>query len=177
MHAMKHRMSGRAASTDCPAAAILCSGFADVVTMAIRSPLRSLRLQLFVEDTLPGVAHALQRGRTDIEQQQVATGATLGFAFDVELVRNADGELDLRGPHVQGPRGARFVYLNSGTLASQRDTCWTRRAKIPLATLLTAAPASVFAARIAGRARDGGPACASVPLLGGTWVPCERVPP
>ena len=52
-----------------------------------------------------------------------------------------------------------------------------RRAKVPLSSireeLVDAAsgiPGGYLAAQVDGTARDGGPACGSVPLRGGGWV-------
>ena len=128
----------------------------------------ALSLTIIVEQPVTGVAYALQRGRSDLEQVQIAADASLRFVFDVSLRTLPDGTLDLRGAHVQGPRGGRFVYINSGTSAGQHS-CWTRRAKVtlmPLTTLAKSADARAFEARFAGRGRDGGPSCATVPLLG-----------
>jgi len=68
------------------------------------------------------------------------------------------------------------VYVTSGTLAGQADSCWTRAAKVPLSgitwPLIQEALATlgvVIEAHIAGTAKDGGPACAAVPLLNGEW--------
>ena len=81
--------------------------------------------------------------------------------------------LNFLGPFAQGPVGGRFVYVNSGTLGGQPDSGWTRRAKVPLGgiawSLIQKAAGSIIEVRIAGTARDGGPACATVPLLGGGW--------
>ena len=51
------------------------------------------------------------------------------------------------------------------------DADWQRRAKVPLAgiTWTMIKKGSVIEAHIEGTARDGGPACATVPLLGGGW--------
>lgn len=77
------------------------------------------------------------------------------------------------GPFTQGPRGARFVYVNSGTLAGQANTKWTRRAKVPLSgitwAMIKRAKGAILEARIDGVGRDGGPACGTVPLLDGGW--------
>jgi hypothetical protein len=82
---------------------------------------------------------------------------------------------------VQGRPGARFVYANSGTYAGEATSPWGRRAKVPLpdlpaplAAAWDAAPTQVLEARVAGTAKDGGPAAATVPLLGGGW---RLVPP
>ena len=69
-----------------------------------------------------------------------------------------------------------FVYVNSGTSAGEAGSRWTRRAKVKLATLTReladaarAEPGTVLEARFQGIGRDGGPACATVPLLDGGW--------
>ena len=77
----------------------------------------------------------------------------------------------------QGPADSRFVYVNSGTRAGQFDSCRDRRAKVALPGITAAQAGQVLAddglileARIFGKTRDGGPMCASVPLLGGGWT-------
>ena len=77
------------------------------------------------------------------------------------------------GPYAQGKPNDRFIYLNSGTMAGQSESCFTRRAKIKTEgitwTLVERALAhrASLEAQIEGRAADGGPCCATVPLLGG----------
>jgi hypothetical protein len=81
------------------------------------------------------------------------------------------GEIDSRGPFVQGPRGGRFVYIGSGTLAGDSASLITRRAKIAPGAITreladqARAAGGVLQTRIAGKGKDGGPAAASVPLL------------
>ncbi len=136
----------------------------------------TMKLHIRVVKPVAGCVYAMQRGKADIEQAVTAGDADIVFTLDVSPHTSADGSADIRGANVQGPRGARFVYINSGTLAGQHGTCWTRRAKIPLpgaiAMLASAVSSGVDAleASIQGRARDGGPACASVPLLGAGWT-------
>jgi hypothetical protein len=67
--------------------------------------------------------------------------------------------------------------VNSGKRAGQFDSCWDRRAKVPLtgvtASLIeqaAALPGAVLETQIAGTGRDGGPSCATVPLVGGWRV-------
>ena len=69
------------------------------------------------------------------------------------------------------------MYVNSGTLAGQAESLWTRRAKVTLQALkwavvdrVASESGSRLEVRITGTARDGGPACASVPLLDGGWA-------
>ena len=134
-----------------------------------------LQLQIIVQGPVPGCTYALQRGRADVDQAQLGSeaAADLTFATAVELRTSRDGRFDVRGPHVQGPLGGRFLYINSGTLAAQANSCWTRRAKVQLGGLAalsaTGDGPQMAVAHISGRAADAGPACATVPILKGGW--------
>lgn len=94
----------------------------------------------------------------------------------MEVVTRADGAVVLKGPEVQGPPAGRFVYINAGTYAGGPPSPWSRRAKVPLGGITPpivqealASPGAALRAEIHGRARDGGPAAATVPLLGAGW--------
>jgi len=136
---------------------------------------RELEVRIRVEAPPPGVAWALQVGRSELSPP-TQSAPHLEFATTVRVVTGTDGDLDFRGPAVQGARGGRFIYLTSGTRAGQRDSCWDRRAKVSLEglrPLLAREPSdtaiTVGVAAINGTSRDGGPACASVPLLRTGW--------
>ena len=82
------------------------------------------------------------------------------------------GQPNFLGAAAQGPADGRFVYINSGRRAGQLATLWDRRAKVPLRGISMAMAqaamtdeATLLEARIAGTGKDGGPACATVPLL------------
>src|SRR5262245_7496944 len=120
---------------------------------------------------------ALQRGRRELGAAATSRGMDLRFDFTLLAHPAADGSTRFSGEFAQGRAGGQFVYVNSGTLAGQTESCWTRRAKVGLQMLdwatverVAAKPGSVLRARIAGVGRDGGPACASVPLLDGGWI-------
>ena len=89
--------------------------------------------------------------------------------------RGKTGEPVFLGPAAQGSVTDRFVYVNSGTMAGQAGSPWTRRAKVKLAgidlKMVEAArrDGHCLEARIAGTGRDGGPSCATVRPLGGGW--------
>jgi fermentation-respiration switch protein FrsA (DUF1100 family) len=96
----------------------------------------------------------------------------LAWTTEITAKPGADGTPDFAGPAVHGKRGERFFYLSwSGERAGRREMF--RRLKLHLRDLT---PAQIDRARkfggiLEGRvhavAKDGGPACASVPLLGG----------
>jgi hypothetical protein len=136
---------------------------------------RELVIRIRIEAPPPDVAWALQLGRSELLSPS-QRAPQLEFETTVRVVMGASGDLDFRGPAVQGPRAGRFVYLTSGTRAGQRESCWDRRAKVSLEGLrpLLAEASDEAAlthavAAINGTSRDGGPACASVPLLGSGW--------
>jgi hypothetical protein len=138
---------------------------------------REIPLRIVVVEPPVGVVFALQRGQAELTSPMVATGADLSFDLTVRVGPKEDEAPDLLGPYAQGPRGGRFIYLNTGARAAQTDSCWSRRAKISLQGItwtlieqMIAAPASVLEARITGQAKDGGPACGTVPLLDGWRV-------
>jgi hypothetical protein len=133
---------------------------------------RQAKFRIVVVDPLPRVTYALQRSRSDLVPPLRSTATELAFEFTLTI---ADLEADpprLTGEFAQGPANKRFVYVNSGTMAGQAGSPWTRRAKVPLygigkSELSEASQRDglVLEARIRGTAKDGGPACATVPLL------------
>ena len=137
-----------------------------------------LPLRIVVEGPLAGVAMAMQHGDSRGARLVKPVGASpdaLVFDFTVTLNGSTTaGAPRLLGPFVQGPPDGRFVYINSGTSAGQCGSPWTRRIKVPLSgltwDLFEDLPGNGrLTARIAGVARDGGPACASVKLLPPGW--------
>ena len=123
-----------------------------------------------------GVRWAVQLGRSELAAPLAVERGRVEFEIPLELSPGAGGIPRLRGPAVQGRPGARFLYVNSGTRAGEAGSCWDRRAKVSLESLvdldvpdLAPERALVLEGEIAGTARDGGPACASVPLLRGAW--------
>jgi hypothetical protein len=138
---------------------------------------RELLLRITIVEPPPGVTFCIQRGDTELVAPAMAAESPLSFDFTVSVREDAAVEGPrLMGPFVKGPWNARFVYLNSGTLAGQAGSPWNRRTKVPLsginAGLIEKAfskPGALLEAQIGGTAADGGPACATVALLGRGW--------
>ena len=125
----------------------------------------------------PGVTFAMKRGKGELLSPAKVTAESLVFDLSLRVSkRKAGGAPNVLGPYAQGNPADRFLYVNSGTMAGQEDSCWTRRAKIKTGginwkvieqTLATAG--AVLEVQIEGRAKDGGPCCATVPLIDGAW--------
>ena len=139
---------------------------------------QELTFRIVLEKPPTGIDFALQKGKgssyeTTLKQRSGA--GDLSFEFTARAAAGAKGaQPNLLGPFVQGPTGARFVYLDIGTAAGQMDSCWSRRLKVPL-TGITAEmvkriekdPTLILETHVPGTSRDGGPSCATVKPFGG----------
>lgn len=120
-------------------------------------------LRLITDDPFPGVHYSLQDAKNQPVNPVIATQAPLIFEVPVTV---KDGKLT--GPFVRREGSVRrFVYIAIGGQAGDGQI-WSRRAKIDVhdipADLLTA---EILECHLPGRAKDGGPACATVRPIGG----------
>jgi hypothetical protein len=133
----------------------------------------TIRVRIAVINPPSGVSFAVQEGKSDLVGIKQSSGENLIFEFSLNVADLESNPVRFTGKFAQGPTAARFVYINSGTLSAQVGSCWTRRAKVPLWGVLpelvreAVEKNKVLFAEISGRAKDGGPACASVKLLAG----------
>jgi Family of unknown function (DUF5990) len=97
-----------------------------------RSARRVVPARIVVVGPPAGVAFALQRGKRELGVRAMSTGADLQFDFTLEVDFASNGSPRFSGQFVQGPAAGKFVYINSGTLAGQAESPWTRRAKVGL---------------------------------------------
>lgn len=125
-------------------------------------PRETVTLQITLTDPVPGVFYALQDKDNQLSGITTASGPAITFTLTVER----DGTGRVFGKYAMGTPTARFFYICSGTSAGQPGSPWTRRAKI---SLMAIPPGTAFSGRINGRSKDGGPVCASTPLLDGGW--------
>jgi hypothetical protein len=107
-----------------------------------------------------------RKGQQDLYGLLAGDAPSARWDLSCEIVPRA-AMADLRGPHIQGTPGARFVYLTWGVVEAPGAFTMFRRAKL----WLNAVPPDVLAAAIEGglllgrlRLTDahGGPLCASV---------------
>lgn len=133
---------------------------------------QAITLRLTIEDPFPGVAYSLQNKKSEPVGQLIAGHEPL--SFDVP-VRVAPGPV-LQGDFVRREgTGRRFIYIAIGEQAGQQPSPWSRRAKIdihllPVALVERALAGKVLEARLPGKAKDDGPACATVQPIGGWRV-------
>ncbi|MDJ0757253.1 MAG: DUF5990 family protein [Ardenticatenaceae bacterium] len=135
-----------------------------------------LPLKILLENPPPNFAFALQRGKGEKVDYILSDGSNISFTLQVRVKPKKDGEPNFLGPFTQGKPDQRFVYVCSGIGTTSENTEWIRRAKIHLSSidwsLIEASQQmsdACLEARFAGTDPKGGPACATVPLLGGGW--------
>lgn len=137
-----------------------------------------LTFRIVLEKPPAGVDFALQKGKGnkyEIVQKQRSGGKDLRFEFTARAVSGAKTvEPNLLGPFVQGPSGARFVYIGIGAFAGQTDIPWSRRLKVPLSGIaekmvnrIEKDPGLILEAHVPGTGKDGTPACATVKAFAG----------
>jgi hypothetical protein len=137
----------------------------------------TLPLRITVVDPPPNILWALQLGKAQLAKPSVTSKTRISFDFTVELVDDTStAGFRLRGPAVQGRPGERFVYLCIGAYAGQVGAPAGWRAKIrlegitrKLVAAATAKKSGALEVKFAGTGPKGGPACATVPLLGEGW--------
>ncbi len=133
---------------------------------------QELMLKIILENPPGGVDFGLQKGSGNtyetIQIQRSGSGNLL-FEFPITVKLNKEGLPNFLGPFVQGPAGQRFIYIDIGTYAGQRDSGWSRRLKIPLTGItldvikeIMTDSNSYLEASVPGTGRDNGPNCATV---------------
>lgn len=127
-----------------------------------------LTLRIILAAPPPGVVFSKQDAK-NLPVDPVRADGDFAFDIPITLTPTPNG-LRPDGGFVRNDSRGRFIYIASGQQAGQCGTEWSRRIKIYLHDLpADLAGGEVLEAAIAGRAKDGGPACATVPLLKG-WT-------
>ena len=140
-----------------------------------------IKLQIILLKPTPAVIFGLQKGsgsNYETVQKQIADNNDLLFSFSIVVKgdRIKDKEPKFSGSYVQGPTGGKFVYIDIGTCAGQKDTTWSRRLKIPLTGItwkeidkLLNNQNSMLETRVPGTGKDGTPNCATVKPFDGWY--------
>lgn len=139
-----------------------------------------LSIKIILLEPPADVDYGLQKGHAntyEIESLQHSSTGDLHFTCSIGLKTGKDGNPDFNGPFVQGPVGGRFIYINIGTYARQKNTSLGRRLKIPLTGItdsmikkLQKNTSQLLVTCIIGTAKDGSPACATPKPFNGWTV-------
>ena len=135
-----------------------------------------LAMRINVLNPPADVTMRVQKGRDELLAPIEDNGKNLVFEFPITADLSL-GVPNFLGKFTQGPKNARFVYVNSGTYAGQTDSCWSRRAKLSLMGItaeqireLIKSPGSKLEVSFqATGGPGGGPVCGSIPLRDGGW--------
>ena len=132
---------------------------------------QEIGIRIRVIEPPKGISIQVQRGKCELLPPVKTTAKELVFEFPID-VDVSSGVPNFLGAYSQGPKDARFIYVNSGTYANQPDSEYGRRAKLSLMTITKAQVEAALASKSArietsfpGIGRDGGPTCASVKSL------------
>ncbi len=137
------------------------------------------KIRIVIESPVVGVNYGVQDGKGSkyrVLQLQKSTDQDLVFEIQLPVMLNAEGLPNFGGPLSQGPPAARFVYLNIGKSAGQINSQWYRRLKVPLGGISSSliekslTQKKYLEARLPGKAKDGGPSCATVQPIDGWKV-------
>src|SRR4051812_30733177 len=96
---------------------------------------QAIELRIILESPTTGVDFGLQKGKgSDYQTVQIqrSAGSNLLFEFPVTAKLDEGSGPVFTGPFAQGSPQDRFVYLDIGTYAGQKDSAFGRRLKIPL---------------------------------------------
>jgi hypothetical protein len=132
-----------------------------------------ITLRIVLQNPPSGVDFGLQNGSGnayETVEKQRSGGKDLSFSCALTVKNNrADGLPNFTGPMAQGPPATRFIYLDIGQSAGQKESCWSRRLKIPLVgikweMIKKAAEDEqlVLETKLRGTGKDGGPTCGTV---------------
>ena len=133
-----------------------------------RADQAEIRMRIVIENPVPGVLHSLQaKDGHPLDPKRSRAGESLAFDFPVRIAPGPKyfGDQVRR----EGPV-RRFVYVRIGQSAGDRASPWSRRMKIDIhdleqGLLDRAAAGGVVEITVDGTAKDGTPACATVPPL------------
>jgi hypothetical protein len=133
-----------------------------------RPPQTEIRMRLVVERPVAGVLHSLQDKKgAPVDAKASADGEPIALDFAVRIAAGPK----YFGEQVRSEgRLRRFVYIAVGRQAGDLRSHWSRRMKVDIhdiaQPLLDAAAAGGWLeGRLVGTGADGGPACATVPVI------------
>ena len=136
-----------------------------------------LTLKIVLEKPTFGVDYGLQEGKgSNYKTVQIkrAEGQNLEFECKVRVKLAQDITPVFLGPLVQSAANERFIYIDIGIFAGQKDSVWSRRLKITLKDIKMEMiqqallnPKLLMQTIVAGTGNDGSPNCGTVKPFSG----------
>lgn len=126
-----------------------------------------IAVRVTVKQPLPGVVLRVQRGKDELLDPILSTPEETVFEFELTVDTSQESP-NFLGKYSQGPKDARFIYVNSGRYAGMHIDIWSRRAKLPLTSVTkiqideVVNGNGILACEYDGVGPDGGPACATI---------------
>ena len=136
-------------------------------------------MRLVLIDPPANVDYGIQCGRGSKYEAmfvQQRKNGDVAFDFSITVSHDKSGAPNFGGDFVQGTPARRFIYIDVGTYAGQKSTPWARRMIVLLNGISSdqikkaLKPGHRLSASIQGTGKDGGPSCATVPLIDGWKV-------
>ncbi|MFN2457133.1 MAG: DUF5990 family protein [Chitinophagaceae bacterium] len=134
-------------------------------------------LRIVLEKPTAGVDYGLQEGKGSnfkTIQTKKANAENLVFEFNVRVKLSNGIKPAFLGPFVHGTANDRFIYIDIGTFAGQKDSVWNRRLKIPLNDITIemikkalSNPQLLIETSVPGFGKGGGPNCGTVKPFSG----------
>ena len=148
-------------------------------------PARDIVVRIVLVSPPVGVDYGIQKGsgsdyQTLFLQRPSNPRAQIVFDVPMTVTERPDGQPNFGGPFVQGKPTERFLYVDIGKYAGQRNTEWARRMKVPLTSInwplieQAAKSGKAIETRIPGTAKDGSPTAASTVKLQSAWTLVAR---
>ena len=135
-----------------------------------------IALEIFLVAPPKGVGFCLQKGKSELLDYQDSKGKDIRFSLSVRVKPGKNDAPNFLGGFAQGTPKERFIYICAGEYAGQKNTEWARRVKIHLSSIswqqveqVLKGSKSKLVASYEATDKDGGPSCASVPLIGEGW--------
>jgi hypothetical protein len=136
-----------------------------------------LTLRIVLEKPTPGVDYGLQEGKGNeykTIQSKSGSDGNLEFECSVKVKFRDDNTPVFLGHHAQRPANGRFIYIDIGTYAGQKDSHWSRRLKIPLTGITSdmiqqalSDPKCKIETIVPGASKNGEPNCGTVKPFNG----------
>lgn len=147
-------------------------GAAEMTTEMKKSDEKAVIVRVHLQDPVPGESVCFRNGHGNAGKpfDVQKTGHTL-HTMQIELPLAETSPPKFRGPFIEKDSKGQFFYLRWGESAGDRKSEWKRAAKIYLGGLTASLVEEALGsgrpvqATFPGRAKDGGPCCATVPPL------------